>query len=183
VEDAGASAKTLERDGLREVLSRLESGEAAALIVAKLDRLTRSVADLAALIEEYFDRFSLVSVGEQIDTSTAAGRLVLNVLMSVAQWEREAIGERTRAALQHKKAQGQRIGSIPYGSRLGADGATLQENTEEQAIIRAVLEFDAAGLSRCRIGAQLTAHGYRPRGGGVWHHQTIKNILAAQQAA
>lgn len=183
VEDAGASAKTLERDGLREALQRIESGEAGALVVAKLDRLTRSVSDLATLIEKYFGRFSLVSVGEQIDTATAAGRLVLNVLMSVAQWEREAIGERTKAAMQHKKAQGQRVGSVPYGYLLAEDSVTLKENAEEQAIIRAVLEFHAAGLSRCKIAAQLTSHGYKPRGGGLWHHQTIKNILTAQKAA
>ncbi len=184
VEDAGASAKTLDRDGLREVLGRMEAGEAAALVVAKLDRLTRSVGDLATLIEKYFaGRFDLVSVSEQVNTGTAAGRLVLNVLMSVAQWEREAIGERTKTALQYKKAQGQRVGSIPYGYRLHSDGASLEEDAEEMALIRAVQEFHAAGLSRAKIAAQLTAHGYKPRGGGVWHHQTIKNILAAHKAA
>jgi DNA invertase Pin-like site-specific DNA recombinase len=183
VEDAGASAKTLDREGLREVLQQMEAGHATALVVAKLDRLTRSVGDLATLLEKYFaGRFDLVSVNEQVNTGTAAGRLVLNVLMSVAQWEREAIGERTKTALQHKKAQGQRVGSIPYGYRLNSDGVNLEEDGEEMAIIRAVQEFHAAGLSRCKIAAQLTAHGYKPRG-GAWHHETIKNILAAHKAA
>lgn len=183
VEDAGASAKTLERDGLQEALTYLESGEAGALIVAKLDRLTRSVADLATLIEGHFSRFALVSVGEQIDTSTAAGRLVLNVLMSVAQWEREAIGERTKTALQHKKRAGERVGSIPYGHRLGADGVQLEADAEEQEIIGAVRELHRAGLSLSKIGARLTASGYTPRSGGAWHHQTVRNIITAQQAA
>ncbi len=184
VEDAGASAKTLERDGLSEVLALMEAGQAQALVVAKLDRLTRSVADLATLLEKYFaGRFDLVSVGEQVNTGTAAGRLVLNVLMSVSQWEREAISERTKTALQHKKARGQLVGSVPYGYCLDADGATLNEDAEEQEIIHAVEKFHAAGLSLGKIAAQLGTHGYTSRGGGKWHPQTIKNILAAQKAA
>lgn len=184
VEDAGASAKTLERDGLSEVLALMESGQAQALVIAKLDRLTRSVADLATLLEKYFaGRFDLVSVGEQVNTGTAAGRLVLNVLMSVSQWEREAISERTKTALQHKKARGQRVGSVPYGYRLDADGAMLNEDAEEQEIIRAVEKFHAAGLSLGKIAAQLDTHGYTSRGGGKWHPQTVKNILVAQKAA
>lgn len=181
VEDAGASAKTLDRDGLTEVLARLESGEAGALIVAKLDRLTRSVKDLGELLETHFTRFSLVSVGEQIDTSTAGGRLVLNVLMSVAQWEREAIGERTKTALQHKKAQGQRVGSIPYGYRLGSDGQTLEADEAEGEVVSAVRELDAAGLSLRSIAGRLEKQGYRARSGGAFHPQTVSNIL--KQAA
>jgi DNA invertase Pin-like site-specific DNA recombinase len=181
IEDAGASAKTLDRDGLTEALAMLENGEAGALIVAKLDRLTRSVKDLGELLESHFTRFSLVSVGEQIDTSTAAGRLVLNVLMSVAQWEREAIGERTKTALQHKKAQGQRVGSIPYGYHLGADGQTLDTDAAEQEVIGAVMELDAAGLSLRSIASRLEGQGYRARSGGAFHPQTVSNIL--KQAA
>lgn len=184
VEDAGQSAKTLEREGLRQALDSLNDDEASALIVSKLDRLTRSVADLSILLEKYFaSRFDLVSVGEQVNTGTAAGRLVLNVLMSVSQWEREAISERTKTALQFKKSQGQRVGSIPYGFELAADGGAMEENPEEQEIIRAVLKFHQAGLSLGKIAAQLGAHGYTSRGGGKWHPQTVKNIIAARKAA
>jgi site-specific DNA recombinase len=98
VVDAGVSAKDIQRPGLQKALRALEGGLADAVVVVKLDRLTRSVRDLGNLVEQYFatGRFSLLSVGEQIDTRSAAGRLVLNVLASVAQWEREATGERTR---------------------------------------------------------------------------------------
>lgn len=179
IEDAGASAKTLDRDGLTEALARLESGEAGALIVAKLDRLTRSVKDLGELLETHFTRFSLVSVGEQIDTSTAAGRLVLNVLMSVAQWEREAIGERTKTALQHKKAQGQRVGSIPYGYRLGSDGATLEADAAEQEVVQAVLKYRAAGLGLRLICQRLEKDGFTARSGGTFFPQTVARIIEA----
>jgi DNA invertase Pin-like site-specific DNA recombinase len=181
IEDAGASAKTLDRDGLQDALGRLERGEAGALIVAKLDRLTRSVADLATLIEDHFTRFSLVSVGEQIDTSTAAGRLVLNVLMSVAQWEREAISERTKTALQHKKRAGERVGSIPYGYQLGADGVMLQEDAAEQEVISAVLKYRAAGLGFRLICQRLAKDGFTARSGGIFYPQTVARIIEANE--
>lgn len=103
--DADASAKDLNRPGLVRVLALVEKRDVDAVIVAKLDRLTRSVRDLGELLERFERRgVSLVSVAESLDTGTAAGRLVLNVMASVSQWEREVIGERTREALAHKKA-------------------------------------------------------------------------------
>lgn len=180
IEDAGASGKTLEREGLHVVLEMLERGEADTLIVVKLDRLTRSVADLNRLLEAYFvGRFDLVSVSEQINTSSAAGRLVLNVLMSVSQWERETISERTTAALQHKKAEGERVGSIPYGYRLASDGVQLLEDEAEQEVIRGVLEYRAAGLSYRAIAERLQAHGFTNRSGRRFHPQTVSNIYRA----
>src|SRR5438445_6228472 len=86
-----------------------------------LDRLTRSVVDSGTLVERYFapGKAALLSVGEQIDTCSASGRLVLNVLASVSQWEREAIGERTATAMQHKASQGEYTGGpAPYGRRV-----------------------------------------------------------------
>jgi DNA invertase Pin-like site-specific DNA recombinase len=84
--DAGASAKTLDRPGLQRALGMLRTGQANALLVAKLGRLTRSVKDLGEWVEDYFssDAITLLSVADSIDTRTAAGRLVLNVLGSVA---------------------------------------------------------------------------------------------------
>ena len=86
--DAGESAKSLDRPGLQRALGMLKAGEAEALLVVKLDRLTRSVVDLGTLVERYFapGKAALLSVGEQIDTRSAAARLVLNVLASVSQW-------------------------------------------------------------------------------------------------
>src|SRR4051812_42961505 len=111
--DAGASAKTLERPGLRAALARLEAGDVEGLLIAKLDRLSRSVLDWNTLIESHFGPAGgrqLFSVADSIDTRTAAGRLVLNVLMSVAQWERETIVERTRDAMAHKRTRSERVG-------------------------------------------------------------------------
>src|SRR4051812_3003492 len=105
--DGGESAKNLNRPGLQRLLSMVQAGKVQAVIVAKLDRLTRSVKDLCSLLELFEKKnVALISVAESLDTSTAAGRLVITIMGAVSQWEREAIGERTREALRHKKSKG-----------------------------------------------------------------------------
>jgi len=178
VEDAGVSAKTMQRDGLSEALGMLESGAAEALLVVKLDRLTRSVRDLDTLITRYFggERFALLSVSENIDTRSAAGRLVLNVLASVSQWEREATGERTKAALAHKRSKGERVGECPFGYRVGADGIHLEECPTEQNAIARVIELRGGGLSYRKVAAALNAEGTRARRGG-WSSTTVYRLV------
>jgi len=184
--DAGVSAKSLNRPALSEALSLLTSGKADALLVVKLDRLTRSVKDLGTLVDRYFARENgpaLMSVSEQIDTRSAAGRLVLNVLASVAQWEREATGERTSAAMAHKRSLGEYTGGrLPYGWTLAADGVHLDANDAEQQIIRAARELREAGLSLRKIGAALESRGMLPRTGRGWHAETVKAVLTAEVA-
>lgn len=179
VVDSGVSAKTLDRPGLQRALGMLARGEADALVVVKLDRLTRSVSDLGVLVEKHFKTAGLLSVSEQIDTRSAAGRLVLNVLASVAQWEREAIGERTSAAMQHKKSQGQRVGALPYGYALDTDGTTLVEVEAEQVVIRAVRSYRKAGLSLRAIAARLDTEGYRARNGRLFDPTQVRRMAAA----
>src|SRR2546428_3703760 len=166
--DAGVSAKTLDRPGLQRALGMLRKGQASALLVAKLDRLTRKVKDLGALVEDYFssDKITLLSVADNIDTRTAAGRLVLNVLGSVAQWEREVISERTSEALSHIKTQGHKTGGdVPYGYRLAADGKTLVEDADEQAMLAAIREARQRGLSQRAVVAELERQGFTTRKG------------------
>lgn len=177
--DEGASAKTLDRDGLQAALDVLESGDAEALIVVKLDRLTRSVRDLDTLLTDYFadDGFTLVSVNEQVDTSTATGRMILNVLMSVSQWEREVIGERTSEALQHKAEQGEYTGGkVPYGYRLADNGTDLVEDTGEQRIIEAILTYRDSGLSLRKTAARLEERGYYNRNGNTFSASSVSAI-------
>lgn len=179
VEDAGASAKTLDRPGLARALAMLDSGEAGGLVVAKLDRLTRSVRDLDALISRWFGRSNgpaLLSVGEQIDTRSAAGRLVLNILASVSQWEREAIGERTATALAHKRSRGERTGEVPFGFAVADDGVALVEDPAEQEAIALVNDLRAGGMSIRAIAAELAARGV-PSRGGRWHPTTVARLV------
>ena len=184
--DAGVSAKSLDRPALARALGMLDSGEAEAILVVKLDRLTRSVADLGRLVDRYFARQNgpaLLSVSEQIDTRSAAGRLVLNVLASVAQWEREATGERTSAAMAHKRAQGEYTGGrVPYGWSLGADAVSLVPMPAEQGVILCVGELRAAGLSLRAIATQLEKRGLLTRKGSAWAPTQIKRLLEARAA-
>ena len=117
VVDAGASAKSLDRPGWQRVMGAVHGRQVGAVLIAKLDRCTRSVADLAQLIDTFSRRgVALISAAESLDTSSAGGRLVVNVLGAVAQWEREATAERTSAALQVLKQQGRATGGVaPYG--------------------------------------------------------------------
>lgn len=179
VVDAGVSAKTLRRPGLERLLQQLDEGDADGVVVAKLDRLTRSVRDLGDLVEKYFaeGRFVLLSVGEQIDTRSAGGRLVLNLLASVSQWEREAIGERTRVALQHLQAQGAHIGSAPFGRAWTATGELVPVDDEIETV-QLVRQLRHEGLSLREIADRLTADGRKTKRGGRWYPSTIRNVLS-----
>lgn len=130
--DGGESAKSLNRPGMAKLLALVDARQVDAVIIAKLDRLTRSVKDLCSLLELFEKRkVALISVAESLDTGSAAGRLVITIMGAVSQWEREAIGERTRDALRHKRNQGQRVGNIAFGSRLAADGEHLEPDPVE----------------------------------------------------
>lgn len=180
IEDAGASAKTLNRPGLTKALAMLKSGQAQGLVIAKLDRLTRSVGDWQRLIDGHFGEKAgrqLFSVGDSIDTRTAAGRLVLNVLLSVAQWEREAISERTKDALQHKRSKGQRVGQLPFGFDLAADGVNLVANVTEQTAIALMRELRQSGLSYRAIAAELNCRGIATKELKKWSHAIVMGIM------
>ena len=172
--DAGESAATLSRPGLTRALEALRDGKADVLVVTKLDRLTRSIRDLDALLAGPLRSGALISIGEQFDTGTATGRLVLNVLASVGQWEREIIGERIRAALAHKRSLGQNIGQVPYGFRLGPDGVHLEEDPDEQAVIGRIRDLRRQGMSYRSLVSWLNAN-ERPRG-RVWAKDTVYRL-------
>ena len=111
VVDAGVSAKTLKRPGLGRALEMLDAGEADVIVAAKLDRLSRSVADFLSLVDESHRRGWHVDVLDlQVDTSTPTGRLMATMLSALSEWERRMIGQRTSEALQALKAQGVRLG-------------------------------------------------------------------------
>ncbi len=187
--DAGASAKSLrKRPGLSAALADLEEGRAGGLVVTKLDRLTRSVVDLGHLLERYFTtRFELTSIGDSLDTRSAAGRLVLNVLGSVSQWEREAIGERTREGLAELKAQGVRLGGVALGwkrtAEVDGDGRKVWAvDPEELATAERIRSLRAAGASLRLICETLDAEGRPTKRGGRWAPQTVSQVLSRMAA-
>ena len=176
--DGGESAKSLNRPGLQRLIAMVKAGEVQAVIVAKLDRMTRSVQDLCSLIDLFEKRkVALISVAESLDTGSAAGRLVITIMGAVSQWEREAIGERTRDALQHKRSNGERVGNIPYGYQLAEDGKHLAEEPTEQALLAHIRALSAQRLSMRVIAAQLNNAGHRTRRGTPWRLESIARVL------
>jgi DNA invertase Pin-like site-specific DNA recombinase len=179
VVDSGESAKSMNRPGLRRVLAMAESGKVAAVIVAKLDRLTRSVKDLCELLE-LFERknVALISVAESLDTGSAAGRLVITIMGAVSQWEREAIGERTRDVLRHKRNLGERVGNVHYGYRLTADRRHVEPDPAEQAVLVTIRDLRARHRSLREIATVLNDSGSRTRRGTPWRHEYVKALIA-----
>ncbi len=169
--DPAESAGTLNRPGLTRALAMLGK-QADALLVIKLDRLTRSVRDLSHLLERYFMKYSLLSVSEQLDTRSAGGRMMLNLLTVIGQWERETAGERTRAAKQYQRSQHRYIGGTPpYGSRV-VDGQ-LVPHPEEQRMLEDI-------RTRMQLGETPTsiARGMRTRQGTPMAAYQIRRLVA-----
>jgi DNA invertase Pin-like site-specific DNA recombinase len=181
VADEGISGKrTDNRPALQEALRRLEDGEAAALVVVKLDRLSRSTADVLALVERCGrEGWSLHSLAERLDTASAMGRFVVTIFAALAQAEREVIGERTKAAMSHMKANGLLVGAVPFGFDLAADGRTLAPNAAEQAIVTEVRSAVAAGRTLSGVARDLNARGILTKRGRKWTHTQVGNLVAA----
>jgi DNA invertase Pin-like site-specific DNA recombinase len=182
--DGGESAKSLNRPGMARLLAMVDAGEVQTVIIAKLDRLTRSVKDLCTLLERFERRgVALVSVAESLDTSSAAGRLVLNIMTAVSQWEREAIGERTRDAMRHKRSNGERVGNISYGYRLAADGRHLEEDPGEQTVLAEIRRFRREGATLRGIAAALNQRALQTRRGTPWRLESVARALKSDPLA
>jgi site-specific DNA recombinase len=179
IRDAGESAKSLQRPGMAALLDQVRADRVERIVVAKLDRLTRNVRDLCDLIDLCAKRgVALVSVGETLDTSTAAGRMVVNMLGVVAQWEREAIGERTATSLAHKRRQRCAYSPTPFGYVRRGDA--LIPSAPEQEALREAMRMDRGGSSFREIGAMLTERGVQPKRGKAWHASSVRAMLRSR---
>lgn len=111
VEDAGYSAKNLNRPGISRALEELRTGKAETIVVSKLDRLSRSLIDFASLLTRaQKEGWGVVALDLGMDTTSINGRLIHSIVMAIAEWERLMIGKRTRDALAAKKRRGIRLG-------------------------------------------------------------------------
>jgi len=161
-----ASGKNVtHRPKLEAALGMLDAGAADAIVVAKLDRLARSTQDFGAIIERA-DRhaWNIVAIDFNLDLRTPSGRLVANVLMSVAQWERETIGLRTREGLAAAKAKGVKLGG-PRGRRIPAP------------VERRIRREHAQGVSMNEIANRLEEDGVPTAYGKRWHASSVRAIL------
>lgn len=165
-EDAGASGKGLKRPGLNDALRSVEHGGAEALVVAKLDRLSRSIVDFTQLMERATTKgWAVVALDVGVDTTTPQGEMVANIMATFAQFERRIIGQRTKDALAVKRAQGVRLGrprSVP------------------PQVVSKIKRMRKASKSYREIAELLTSAGVPTgQGGRRWYPATVRKIAAA----
>lgn len=168
IEDRGESGKSLKRAGLQEALTGLKQGRAEALVVAKLDRLSRSVQDFAGLLATARrQKWGVVALDLGVDTTTPSGRLVAHVLAAVAEWERDVIAQRTRDALAERRAAGVKLG---------------RERVVDRTVVARIMLDAAGGFRPSAIARRLDADGVgTPAGGRQWYGSTVRRIIAAEQ--
>jgi len=164
IEDAGWSAKDLRRPGIKAALEVLESGDAKALVVAKLDRLSRSLLDFTKVMATAQKQsWALVALDCAVDTSTPTGEAMASMVATFAQFERRLIGQRTREALAIKKAQGVRLGRPP---------------TVPQKVVRRIQRQRARGETLRAIAESLNRDAVpTAQGGAQWYAATVRGIL------
>jgi DNA invertase Pin-like site-specific DNA recombinase len=166
--DPGVSAKTLERPGLAKALVDLDAGRGDVLMVAKLDRLTRSVHDATGLLlRAEAARWYLVALDAPVDTTTPQGAAMAQVLAVFAELERRLIAERTRAALAVRKAQGVRLGRRP----------NLPEGVRDR-----ILERRRGGAGWSAIARELNEAGVATgQGGRAWYPATVRYVVIGNE--
>jgi site-specific DNA recombinase len=158
-DDPGYSGGNTDRPGLKRLMADIERGQIDIVVVYKIDRLTRSLADFAKMVEIFDEHgVSFSAVTQQINSATSMGRLMLNVLLSFAQFEREVTGERIRDKIGAAKRKGMWMGGVPP---LGYDVANrlLVINESEAAVVRRIFEDMLTIGSPTQIAANLTAEG------------------------
>jgi DNA invertase Pin-like site-specific DNA recombinase len=165
-EDGAASGKSLAgRPGLQAALDVVESKQASAIVVMKLDRLSRSLLDFAGLMERSRrNGWAIVALDLAVDTTSPSGEVMASVLSAFAMYERRLLGARTRDALQIKKQQGVRLGRP----------SSVSEETS-----RAIKRFRRRGLSLRAIAARLDSEGHRTGHGALkWSAESVRGVLA-----
>lgn len=164
VTEVASAKRGSRRPELEAVLDALDRGDADVLVVTKIDRLSRSNLDFFAIRDRAERKgWELVVIDSNVDTTTASGRLMLNMQAVFAEHERDMISERTKAALAAKKAQGYRLGRP----------VTLSEDVRGR-----IATERAEGRTLAAIAEDLTAEGVpTARGGARWYPSTVKAVL------
>jgi site-specific DNA recombinase len=185
--DAGISGgkPISERPQGRKLVELVEEGEIGAVIVIKLDRAFRNTIDCLQTVEIWEKRGISLHIidlgGNSVDTNSPAGKFMLTVLAAAAEMERGMIRDRCNSGRKVKRAQGFRIGEVPYGYDLedaeNPDNTKLKENTEEQETIQIVCRLKEQGQSLRSIAEELNAQGIPAKKGGAWSYGQIQSLL------
>lgn len=176
--DPGVSGRTMNREGLKKLITAINAGEVDAVIIYKLDRLSRKQRDTMTIIEDVFlaNDVTLVSLNETLDTSTPWGRAMIGILSSFNQMESENIQARTAMGREAKANEGGYAGGKPpIGYR--ADNGNLVIVPEEAKIVRLVFKLRKEGKTLIGISDELNQLGYRTKKGLEFKHSAIQTIL------
>ena len=176
-EGVSGAAPLDKRPGLLAVIAGLGKGDS--LLVAKRDRLGRDPL-VVAMIEAAVSRKGariVSAAGEGTEGDDPASVLMRRMVDAFSEYERLIIKARTRAALQAKKTRGERVGHIPFGSRLAADGKHLEPCEYEQGILRQIRGLRESGLSLRLVADELNARGLTNRG-NAWNHVSVSRVAA-----
>lgn len=181
--DAGVSGgKPLaERQEGSRLAEMVVAGEIQSVVITKLDRGFRSASDCLNNVEAW-ERLK-VSLhilnlgGTTIDTSTPTGKFFITVMAGAAELERNMIRERCNEGRKIRRAQGYRVGEIPFGFSLAADGKALVECGEEQEAIALALDLRAQGYSASGVAAELNRRGIPTKKGSTWTHKQVIRLL------
>ncbi len=176
-DDGGFSGGNMERPALKRLMADIEAGRIDIVVVYKIDRLSRSLADFARMVE-VFDRcgVSFSAVTQQINSATSMGRLMLNVLLSFAQFEREVTGERIRDKIAASKAKGMWMGGpLPLG--YDVQNRLLVVNEAEAAVVRRIFADFARDRSTTHMVRSYAAEGICTKTGRTFCKQSIYKLL------
>ncbi|WHY76108.1 recombinase family protein [Neobacillus sp. WH10] len=175
--DEGLSAKDMDRPELQRMLKGVRKGVFDIVLVYKLDRLTRSVIDLDKLLTEFSEHDVMFkSATEVYDTTTATGRLFIRLVASMAQWERENLGERVRFGMQEKAREGKwTVSTPPLG--YNSEESVLKINPTEALIVKEVYSLYLQGMGMHKIARNLNERGLYTKKDKPWAQSTIQYIL------
>jgi site-specific DNA recombinase len=177
-EDNGYSGRTTDRPALQQMLSDIKNGEVEAVIIYKLDRLSRKQRDTLSIIEDFLlkNNVDLVSLNETLDTSTPWGRAMIGVLSSFNQLESENIAMRTAMGRYATAREGGYAGGKPPLGYRAVEGHLVMV-PEEAEIVRLVYSLRAEGKTLHAITDELNKKGYRSKKGNEFKHSAIQTIL------
>lgn len=182
IADEGISGYKSNRPGYIEVMDLCKNGEVRTLVIYDLSRLSRSVRGTLEFIEDIVvkNKISFVCLKQDINTSTATGKAFLSISAVFAQLYRDDISEKCRAALNHKKQNGEKLGGhIPYG--FDVSGKFLIPNKVEQNVIQLILYYRECGYSFRQIARELAKKNLKTKtGSDIWSPSTLKKIIGRE---
>lgn len=173
IDSSGAGAQPV----LDSILAQSDKGEFDVLIVARLDRLTRNIRRLDQLISRLCmaNGVELISIEEELDSTTRSGKLALKVIDIVTKWDNKKIPDRTREMIANKRKKGERVGHAPFGyTYKDKKLVSVKKELETVTLIR---EKRGAGLSYHKIARFLNEKKISSKRGGIWYAETVKTVF------